>query len=245
MASACRCSSSSVWVSSLFSILVCPQLVWRRRRPNLEQVSKSTTLDLLERWRAGDPEALNALLRRDMDWIGRRVHRQLGAAPRRAGDTSDIVQETAMAILNAGPRFVLSDHAQFRALVAQIIVNVVRGQHRQLHALKRGGHAESLPPTSVLDLDGRHEPPPAPDDAAAQAEEREWLRMGLLLLEADDQAVLDLFWRGQTDAEIAKELDLSINTARMRRSRATKRLVGVVRKLKQGRVGELVDPADD
>ena len=177
-----------------------------------------------------------------MGWIRRRVQRQLGAGPRYDDDTSDIVQEAALVVLKAGPRFVLSSLPQFRALLAQIILNVVRGKHRRLHALKRGGRAESMPTSSVLDLDGRHEPPAEPDDAAAQAEEKEWLRMGLLLLDADDQTVLDLFWHGRDDADIAQELGLSKNTARMRRSRATKRLVRVVHKLKQGRVGELVDP---
>ena len=127
-------------------ILACCRwrLVWRRRRLSLERVSKSTqTYDLLERWRAGDRDALDALLHRDMDWIGRRVHRQLGDGPRREGDTGDIVQEAAIAVLNAGPRFVLSSRPQFRALLAQIILNIVRGRHRQLLALKRGGRAES------------------------------------------------------------------------------------------------------
>lgn len=213
------------------------------RRGTLAPVAIPTdTLDLLGRWRAGDHDALNTLLQRDLDWIRQRVHYQLGQRLRRAGDTEDFVQETAIAVLRDGPRFVLSSRRQFRGLLAKIITNVLRGQSRRLHALKREtGREEELPGDSVLDLDAPQQAGTRPDEAAAHAEEKEWLRLGLMLLEADDQAVTDLHWNGLTDGEIGNQLGVSANTARMRRTRAIGRLTKIVRKLKNGGVGELVE----
>lgn len=219
-----------------------PFLKLLQRRDTVGPVAAPTdTFDLLGRWRSGDRDALNTLLHRDLDWIRQRVHQQLGQGLRRAGDTEDFVQEAAMVVLRDGPRFVLSSRQQFRALLAKIITNVLRGQSRRLHALKRATEREEpLPGDSVLDLDAPRQAGPRPDEAAAHAEEKEWLRLGLMLLDANDQAVTDLHWTGLTDAEIGEQLGISANTARMRRTRAVGRLTRIVRKLKSGGVGELV-----
>lgn len=204
------------------------------------------TFDLLQQWRSGDRDALDRLLQRDMEWIRRRVHLQLGQALRRAGDTEDFVQEAALAVLRDGPRFVLSSRRQFRALLAKITTNVLRGQNRRLHALKRGTvREEPLLSDSILDLDPHHQRVAPPDQGAAHAEEREWLRMGQLLLDPKDQAVTQLHWEGLADAEIGAQLGLTANTARMRRTRAIGRLTQIVRKLKDGRVGDLVEGHED
>ena len=80
----------------------------------------------------------------------------------------------------------------------------------------------------------------SPDEAAVHEEEREWLRLGLLLLEPHDQEVIDLHWQGLTDREIGERIGTSDNTARMRRSRATRRLTKLVLELKEGRVAEIL-----
>jgi len=204
-------------------------------------VGTTQTWNLLERWRAGDRDALAALLERDMEWIRRRVHQQLGPGLRKAGDTDDFVQEAAIAVLDDGPRFVVSSQAQFRALLAKIVLNIMRGEHRKLHALKRGGGAEqTLPNDSVLDLDAARRAPTQPDEAAVHAEQKEWLRLALLLLDPADQQVMDLHWQGLSDADIGARLEIAMNTARMRRTRAQAKLVSVVRKLKTGQIDEVV-----
>jgi RNA polymerase sigma factor (sigma-70 family) len=202
----------------------------------------SETLDLLERWRRGDRGALTTLLERDLDWIRGFVHKKLGPSLRREGDTEDFVQELAMTVLTYGPRFSISDRGQFRGLLATIVLNLLRAKHRQLYALKRTPDAERPMTDSVLALDGPVHSVTRPESAAARSEEREWLRMGLLLLDADDQAATDLHWQGLTDAEIGARLGIAANTARMRRTRAVGRLAKIVLRLKAGRVGELIEP---
>jgi RNA polymerase sigma-70 factor (ECF subfamily) len=199
------------------------------------------TFDLLERWRAGDPEALDRLLARDLDWLRAVVHRRLGTGLRKLGDTDDFVQEAALRVLRSGPRFVIADREQFRALLATIVINVIRNGQRDLHALRRTPQREQpLPSDTVLYLDPPHRAVGRPDQAAANAEQREWLRLGLLLLEPDDQQVLDRHWQGLADREIGAALGIAENAARMRRARATARLGQVVLKLKAGRVADVV-----
>lgn len=201
----------------------------------------ANTYDLLERWRAGDQDALNRLLDRDLEFLRGIVHRRLGTGLRRLGDTDDFVQEAALRVLRFGPRFVLADREQFRSLLATIVINVLRNRHRDLHALKRSSEREQpLPSDTVLYLDPPHRAVARPDQAAAANEQREWLRLGLLLLPPDDQDVLDLHWQGLMDREIGERLELAENTARMRRARATARLGQVVMKLKAGQVGEVL-----
>lgn len=200
------------------------------------------TFDLLSRWRAGDRDALGALLSRDLEWIRGFVHRRLGNAPaRKFGDTDDFVQEAAVRVLREGPRFVLADRGQFRLLLATIVLNVIRSQHRALQTLKRTAQREqALGSDSVLMLDPAHAAVTPPDERAAQAEQEEWLRLGFLLLDPDDQQVIDLHWQGKTDAEIGAVVGAVANTARMRRQRAMTRLMQVVLEAKAGRVDRVL-----
>lgn len=196
------------------------------------------TFDLLSRWRSGDAHALGELLARDLDWIRAFVHRRLGqGAARRFGDTDDFVQEAAVRVLREGPRFVLADREQFRVLLATIVLNVIRGQHRALHALKRTKQREQpLGSDTMLLLDPPREGVPRPEEGAAQAEQEEWLRLGFLLLDPADQELIDLHWQGRTDAEIGAAVGAVANTARMRRTRAMARLARVVLDVKAGRL---------
>jgi RNA polymerase sigma factor (sigma-70 family) len=203
---------------------------------------EAATFDLLTRWRAGDAEALGILVARDLEWIRAYVHKRLGNAPARGfGDTDDFVQEAVMRVLEEGPRFVLADRDCFRTLLATIALNVIRSQHRALHALKRSRSREQAPATdSVLMLDGPRAEQTTPDEEAALAEQEEWLRLAFLLLDPEDQAVIDLHWQGKSDAEIGGELGAVANTARMRRQRATSRLTKLVLEIKAGRVAQVL-----
>lgn len=200
------------------------------------------TYDLLTRWRAGDPDALGRLLDRDLEWIRSFVHRRLGQTPaRRFGDTDDYVQEAVVRLLRDGPRFVLADRDQFRALLSTIALNTIRSSHRAQHTQKRAvAREQPLGTDTVLLLDRPHAMPAPPDEQAALAEQEEWLRLGFLLLDGGDQQVIDLHWQGRTDAEIGAELGTSDNTARMRRQRATGRLTRLVLELKAGRLKEVL-----
>ncbi len=213
----------------------------QRYHPGVAQ-GADTTFDLLGRWRAGDGDALQALLARDLEWIRSFVSRHLGARLRSLGDTDDFVQELALRVLRDGPRFVLGGRDQFRALLATIVLNVIRSQNRALNTLKRDAErVRSVGTDTVLYLDPPQRAVERPDQKAELAEQEEWLRLGFLLLSPEDQAVIDLHWQGKTDAEIGAAVGAVANTARMRRERATTRLARTVLKLKGGQLQQVLD----
>ena len=71
------------------------------------------TVELLNRWHAGDREALAHLLQRDLPWIRAHVSRRLGPLLRQKGETVDYVQDAFVAALQYGPRFVVADTVGF------------------------------------------------------------------------------------------------------------------------------------
>ena len=213
----------------------------RANRRGVMSADEPQTIELLDRWRAGDNEALSDLLARDMDWIRRFVHNKLGRDLRKFGDTGDFVQEAVVRVLTFGPRFVMSSREQFRGLMAKIVLNLMRGKHRELFALKRRVDKEKpLGSDSLLYLDRPQSTVIRPEQAAEHAEEKEWLRLGLLLLEPKDQTLIDLHWQGLTDAQLGERVGVSANTARMRRNRAVGRLTKLILDLQSGRLDEVL-----
>lgn len=213
---------------------------WRYHRDVAQ--GDDMTFDLLGRWRTGDGDALQALLARDLEWIRSFISRHLGGRLRSFGDTDDFVQELAMRVLRDGPRFVLGSRDQFRALLATIVLNVIRSQNRALNTLKRDAErVRSVGTDTVLYLDPPQRTVERPDQKAELAEQEEWLRLGFLLLSPEDQEVIDLHWQGKTDAEIGAAVGAVANTARMRRERATTRLARTVLKLKAGHLQQVLD----
>ncbi len=205
-------------------------------------IGDDQTFDLLGRWRAGDNDALQALLGRDLEWIRSFISRHLGTRLRSFGDTDDFVQELSLRVLRDGPRFVLGNRDQFRSLLATIVLNVIRSQNRALNTLKRDADRQrAIGSDTVLYLDPPQRAVLRPDEKADVAEQEEWLRLGFLLLSSDDQAVLDLHWQGKPDAEIGAALGVVANTARMRRERATTRLTRTVLDLKSGRLQAVLE----
>ena len=209
------------------------------------------TAELLLRWADGDDTALAALVTQDAPWIERQVRAKLGNLLRQRVDTQDIVQETLLTILRTGPRFVCSDRAHLRALLARIVENTIRGEvHR--HAakkrdLRREVHGAAADrPHSVLILDQRAATVTDPGRAAAQAETRDWMRLALELLEPDDRNTI--LWReydGLPFAEVAARLGMSEDAARMRFGRALPKLAQKLKALRAGELGALLgDDAD-
>jgi RNA polymerase sigma-70 factor (ECF subfamily) len=200
------------------------------------------TSDLLQRWRAGDQAALDALLARDLPWIRERVHRRLGNELRRREETEDFVQDVVLEFLRYGPRIVLSSRPQLLALLARIVENVIRGKHDRFTAFKRAVAKERpLAPDSVLSLEGPASPPQGPRTAAERAEWEGFVRLGLELLDPEDREVILLRqWEGLGFAETGRRLDIAEDAARMRFHRALARLGAAIHDLKSGRVGSLV-----
>ena len=199
------------------------------------------TVELLQRWHSGDRDALALLLQRDLPWIRAHVSRRLGPLLRAKGETVDYVQDAFLETLQYGPRFVVEDVAQFRALVARIVENTLRDQHDWHDAQRRGGgggaRVDPLPSNSVLQLDPRMRSVTRPDVAAEQNELKAWMRLALELLEPDDRRVILLReFEGLGFAEIGERLGIGETGARMRFTRAIPRLADKVKQLQAGQL---------
>lgn len=204
------------------------------------------THHLLERWHRGDRGALDEILQRNLPWIVSQVRRRLGEALRTKDETQDLVQEAMLEVLRYGPRFLMSDRQQFRALMCRIVENVLRGRHDWFHAQRRQmAREQPLPSDTLLCLD----PPDATSivrpSQAAQAREREaWVRMALELLDpADREVILLRLWRERSFAEMGAELGLAEDAARMRFRRALPRLHRKIRELRGGRIADALTDA--
>jgi RNA polymerase sigma-70 factor (ECF subfamily) len=208
----------------------------------MDDASLSQTADLLRRWHAGDRQALDLLIAQHLPWLQEHVRRRLGPLLRRRGQTQDFVQEAMVDVLRYGPRFVLSDQAQFRALLGRIVENTLRDQFEWHTAKKRAVQREdALPSGSVVDLDSGARAVTRPWEAAERSESQEWIRLALELLEPEDRKVLLLReWHGLSFQEVGKELGMQENTARMRFQRALPKLAHKVRELRDGRLPDLV-----
>lgn len=191
------------------------------------------TRTLLARWHAGDDQALDELLRRDLPWLRRVVRTRLGAALGARADADDIVQQAMIDVLRHGPRFLVGDVEHYRALLARIVENAVRKALRDARRQKRDvAREQPLPSRSVLQLGS---PRTGPATSADRNERRAWVQLGLELLDPDDrEIVLRRQWDGLEFEQLAAELGTSPDAARMRFQRAVGRLARIVKRLRQG-----------
>ncbi len=196
------------------------------------------TLVLLRRWHAGERAAIDALIARDLPWIRDYVHARLGPLLRARGDTGDYVQGAALAALQYTPRFLTADRQQFRALVGRIVENHLRDAHDHHAAARRHPARErELPNDSVLDLDRSRQAAGQPPSVAARDEQEAWVRLALELLDPPDRQVLRLRqWQGLEFAEIARQLGVAEDAARLRFQRALPKLAQQLVRLRHGSV---------
>jgi DNA-directed RNA polymerase specialized sigma24 family protein len=188
------------------------------------------TNELIERWHAGDAQALAQLLEENLDWIQGKVKARLGAELRAKAETVDFVQDAFAEFLRYGPRIKVAGRGQFRALMAQIIENVLRGNHDYFAAQRRNAAREApLPTDTVLDISGTITRP----DAAAEKNEMEaWVRLALELIEPEDrQLVLLRQWDG---LEFEVCIGTTPDAARMRFGRALQKLAAKIDELRKG-----------
>jgi RNA polymerase sigma-70 factor, ECF subfamily len=118
---------------------------------------------------------------------------------------------------------------------------VLVDRHRfHLAACRDARRGASLPTDSCLELDAGATLV-RPSEAAAQNEERGWIRIALELLGAEDRQVILLRdWQELGFAAIGARLGLTEAAARMRYVRALPRLARTVQQLQCRRFGDLV-----
>lgn len=199
------------------------------------------TPELLARWHHGDAMALQELVQHHLPWLRAHVDRRLGAFLRARADTDDYLQDAILDFLRDAPRFQVRDGAQFRALLARIAENTLRDRNDWFRARRRRlatvATQLAIGHDSVLLLDPALQRQTTPSQVASAAEIRDWVRLGLELLEPEDRKVL--IAREYDDlsfVDIGKELGMTANAVRMRWVRAVARLSEVMKSLRAGRL---------
>jgi RNA polymerase sigma factor (sigma-70 family) len=196
------------------------------------------TPDLLARWHAGDEQALAALVQEHFDWLRAHVEKRLGAFLRARGDADDYLQDAILDFLRFGPRFQVRDGAQFRALLARIVENTLRDRNDWFRAKRRRlGTDVTITRDSVLPLDPKLQQTTTPSRVATRTEVRDWVRLALELLEAEDRKIiLAREYEDRSFVAIGEELGMTANAVRMRWVRAVARLAEVMKELQAGRL---------
>jgi len=197
-----------------------------------------STRELLQRWHAGDPTALPALVEAHLPWLRQHVERRLGPFLRQREDPEDYLQTAVLEFLRDGPRFTVRDAAQFRTLLARVVENTLRDRNDWYRAKRRDlAKNAPLPSESVLALDPGLATSATPSRAAATGEMREWVRLALELLDEDDKRlVVAREFDGRTFADLGAEIGMTENAVRMRWVRAVARLADTMRSLRAGDV---------
>jgi RNA polymerase sigma factor (sigma-70 family) len=174
------------------------------------------TGDLLDRARAGDREALNALFERHLPKLSRWASGRLPRWSRDIADTSDVVQETMLETLKHLDRFEHRGDGALQAYLRQAVINRIR------NALQRAairGRAETL--DSRAEDEGT-----SPLEAAIRQETLERYDAALQRLRPEErEAVVSRVEFGLSYADIAVAMKKpSPNAARMAVVRALVRL---------------------
>lgn len=200
---------------------------------------------LLRRWHDGDEGALAALVAAHLPWLRARVERRLGPFLRARGDADDYLQDVVLDFLRDGPRFVVRDGTQLRALLARIAENTLRDRNDWFRAKRRKmGSNVTLTRDSVLPLDPAMQRNTTPSQNASKDEERQWVRLALELMDGEDRAILVAReYEDRSFVDLGAELGMTPNAVRMRWTRAISRLAEVMKELRAGRVPNDSPPA--
>jgi len=224
----------------------CPQIVSRIvYNQGIMEPLPSETAALLVRVQAGDRQALDALLARNLPWIRAQVRRRMGAALRSKEESSDVVQDAVIEFLTYGPRIRLESEAGFRGLMCRIVEHTLRDRRDWWTARRRALSRERpLGADTVLDLDAPRAPGPDPAEEAARREWEAWIRLGMELLDAGEREVIVLRkWEGRDWAAVGRALGCSEDAARMRFNRAMASLADAVHALRAGAMPAAADDA--
>jgi RNA polymerase sigma-70 factor (ECF subfamily) len=182
------------------------------------------TADLLDRFRAGDRSALDALFTRHSSLLRRWASGRLPHWARDAMDTVDLVQDTMVATLRNLDRFEPRGEGALQAYLRQALINRVHTQVRKAHVRPA---VESLD-TGIVDGGT------SPIEASIGREQTERYETALARLSDDARAaVLARVELGLSYAEIATVLDKpSADAARMVVARALIRLAQEMNRVK-------------
>ena len=185
-----------------------------------ELFALTSTIDLLERFKQGDDEAVNLLVERSLPPLKRWARGRLPQWARGIDDTQDLVHD---AIIRALPRlktFEARHPGALQAYLRQAITNHIRDEIRRVNT--RPGHEELG--------DVHADSGPSPLEAAIGREGLERYEAGLRALRpADREAIIARIELQQSYEEVAIALGKpSADAARMAVKRALKALIAAM-----------------
>lgn len=176
----------------------------------------ASDLELLERWRAGDDHAGEALFERHFEALYRFFCNKVGR------EVDDLVQETFLGCVKAKDRF--RGDSSFRTFLFAVARNQLL-KLRDRHA-RTADKQDDFQETRVADLDA------SPTQLAVEHEEQALLLRALRRLPIDLQIAIELFyWEGLQSKDIAVVLDIPHGTVRSRLRRGRTLLREIVEQL--------------
>lgn len=181
---------------------------------------ESTSRQLLERARHGDPDALGRLLERCLPQLHRWTHRRLARWVRTAADTTDLVHDAVLGTVRRLSGFEIRGRHALSAYLRAAVQNRIRDEHRRF---ERRGPSTSASEAMV-------DRGPSPFDAAVAGEALARYRAALARLSPRDRELIvahvDL---GYSHAQIGCMTGRSPNAARMALQRAVHRLAELMK----------------
>ena len=180
-----------------------------------------SSLDLLERARAGDQSALNALMTRHLPRLRRWASGRLPRWARDVADTQDLVQDTLLQTFKRIDRFESRGDGALQAYLRQGVLNRIRDEFRRAGRRPANAELDSQAPDSGA----------SPLDEAIGRQAVDRYEAALQRLRAEDrEAIIARIEMGFTHEELARLLGKpSANAARMALERALVRLAAEMR----------------
>lgn len=181
---------------------------------------------LLERVAAGNPAALDRLLRLHRGYLRRVVQGRMEPALSARVDASDVVQETQFVIAKRIGDFIKRRPTSFRIWIRQkVLEQLVDQRRRHIEAEKRSVLKEqNMSDVSSMAL-ARKLLAETPSKILRKIELQEQVRGFIEQLSENDREVLSLrHVEGLSNSEDADILEIDPNTARQRYGRALRRL---------------------
>jgi RNA polymerase sigma-70 factor (ECF subfamily) len=188
---------------------------------NPADLHTETSLDLLERARAGDREALDRLVARYLPRLRRWASGRLPRWARDMSDTEDLVQDSMLQTFKRIDRIDVAHEGALQAYLRQAVINRIRDQFRR---------AGRVPPVAALDSQQPGQDA-SPLDIAIGHEAVERYERALARLRPEDRAaIVARIEMDCTNEEIAVALKKpSANAARMAVERALVKLAQEMR----------------
>lgn len=204
------------------------------------------TMTLLDRWTAGDPDALLELVQLHASWLRRHVSRKMSAKMRKFDTSEDVVQSVMLNLLRGGPAFRPANAAQFRGLVARAVFNRLCELHDYCGRQARDPGREQALPSQPSQFSVSIPSSADPGRQVSAREERDFVALALDQIDPEFRRLI--VWRdfdGLSFAEIGERLSLSEEGVRSRYRRALGKLKLMTQQLREGRLDDLIEDTRD